>query len=97
MLTAVDIGSLIERTPNICGGRPRIAETGTSVRRIAQWNILGYGPEEIVARIGHITLAQVHAALSYYYSNREEINQDLAADEALEAELARKAEAGIPL
>jgi uncharacterized protein (DUF433 family) len=33
--TVVDIGTLIIRDPNLRGGRPIIAETGTSVRRIA--------------------------------------------------------------
>ncbi len=42
----------------------------------------------------HLTLAQVHAALAYYHSNREEVEGDLAADQAeslhLERELGRK-------
>jgi hypothetical protein len=41
------------------------------------------GPEEIAAQYGHVTLAQVHAALAFYYANRQEIDADLA-DEAAE-------------
>ncbi len=59
METPVDIGSLIVRTPDVRGGRPRIAGTGVTVRRIVQWYKLGLSPEEIPARIGHLTRAQM--------------------------------------
>jgi uncharacterized protein (DUF433 family) len=82
MTIATDIGTLIVRTPEIRGGRPRIAGTGITVRRIVGWYKLGLSPEEIAERIGHLSLAQVHAALAYYYSNREEIEADIASEEA---------------
>ena len=47
MTTLTDIGSLIVRTPEIRGGRPRIAGTGVTVRRIVGWYKLGLSPEEI--------------------------------------------------
>jgi uncharacterized protein (DUF433 family) len=81
MATAVDIGTLIVRSPEIRGGRPRIAGTGVTVMRIVGWYKLGLGPEEIVSQIPHLTLAQVYAALAYYHANKEEIEQDLAAEE----------------
>jgi len=81
MTVAVDIGTLIVRTPNICGGRPRIAGTGVSVRRIVGWYKLGLSPEEIANRIGHVSLAQVYAGLAYYHANREEMEADIAAEE----------------
>ena len=49
MTGVVDIGSMIERSPRIRGGRPCIAGTGVSVRRIAQWHNFGLTPEEIAA------------------------------------------------
>jgi uncharacterized protein (DUF433 family) len=82
MSTAVDIGTLIERSPEIRNGRPCIAGTGVSVRRIAAWHNLGLTPEEIAAKIEHLTLAQIHAALAYYHANRAEIDSDIAAEEA---------------
>ena len=78
----VEIGSLITSTPRICGGRPRIAGTGVSVRRVVIWYKLGFTTEEIADRIGHLSLAQAHAALAYYHANRETIEADLAAEEA---------------
>lgn len=77
-----DIGTLIVRSPDIRGGRPRIAGTGVTVRRIAGWYKLGLSPEEIASRLGHLTLAQVYAALAYYHVNRDEIEGDLATEEA---------------
>ena len=95
MTPATDIGSLIVKSPAIRGGRPRIAGTGVTVRRIVVWYQLGLSPEEIAEQFGHLTLAQVHAALAYYHPNRQEVEQDLAAEastaESLEAQ-ARAAE-----
>ena len=90
MATPVDIGSLITRSPEIRGNRPRIAWTGVTVRQIACMSNLGNIPEEIAAEYPHISLAQVHAALAYYYANRDEIEADLAAEEAAEEEYKRK-------
>lgn len=87
MAKVTDIGTLIVQTPDVCGGRPRIAGTGVTVRRIVGWYKLGLTAEEIVAEIPHLTLAQVHAALAYYHANREEIEQDIAAEEAVAEQL----------
>ena len=81
MATVTEIGSLISRDPEIRGGRPCIAGTGVSVRRIAVWHNMGYTPEETVNNFGHLSLAQVHAALAYYYANKAEIDADLEAEE----------------
>jgi len=81
MAGATGIGTLIDRTPNICGGRPRIAGTGVSVRRIVGWYKLGLTPEEIADEFGHLSLAQVYAALAHYHADREEIEADIAAEE----------------
>jgi len=72
MATIVDIGTLIVRTPEMRGGRPRIAGTGVTIRRIVGWYKLGLSPEEIAAQFGHLRLVQVYAALTYYHANREE-------------------------
>ncbi|MDY6803794.1 MAG: DUF433 domain-containing protein [Cyanobacteriota bacterium] len=90
MTAIIDIGTLIVRSPNTCGvraalrmqHRPRIAGTRVSVQRIAVWHKRGLTPEEIRDRFGHLNLAQVHAALTYYYANRDEIEEYLAAEEA---------------
>jgi uncharacterized protein (DUF433 family) len=79
--TVVEIGGLIDRDPAIRGGRPKIAGTGITVMRITGSYKQGMSPEEIAAQYGHITLAQVHAALAYYHANPEEIEADLGAED----------------
>lgn len=53
------------------------------------WYKLGLTPEEISDRIGHLNLAQVHAALAYYHANREQVEADVAAEEAEDDEAER--------
>ena len=77
MPIATDIGTLIERRLESRGGRPIIAGTSVSVHRVVGWYRLGLSPEEIAENFGHLSLAQVHAALAYYHSNREEIESYL--------------------
>jgi uncharacterized protein (DUF433 family) len=82
MTTLVDIGSLITCSPGICGGRPRIAGSGVSVRAVVACYKSGLGPEEICDQYGHLSLAQVYAALAYYHANQAGIEADLAQEEA---------------
>ena len=74
--------------------RAGIGGTGVTVRRIAGWHNLGLTPEEIAAKIEHLTLAQIHAALAYYHANREEIDPDIAAEEAAVEESCRRPRTG---
>ena len=90
MTKVIDIGSLIVRSDDIRRGRPRIAGTGVTVRRIVGWYKLGLTPEEIADQVGHITLAQVHAALAYYHANQDEIEADIAAEESEAQQLIKK-------
>ena len=89
MAAVTETGSLISRRPGIRGGRPCIAGTGVSVRRVAQWHNMGLIPEEIARKFGHVSLAQVHAALAYYHANQAEIDADLET-EAREAEALKR-------
>jgi uncharacterized protein (DUF433 family) len=52
------------------------------VRRIVVLYQQGLAHEEITAEIPHLTPAQVYAALAYYRANREEMDSDIAAEEA---------------
>jgi uncharacterized protein (DUF433 family) len=61
-----------------------------TVLRVAGWYKLGLSPEEIASEYGHLTLAQVHAALAYYHANGDEIEADLAEEEALADSLERE-------
>ncbi len=84
--TTVDIGTLIVRSPEIRKGEPRIAGTGVTVKPIVGWYKLGFSPEEIADKFGHLSLAQVYAALTYYHANRDEIETALAEEEVRQIE-----------
>lgn len=59
-------------------GKPCIAGTGIRV-----WEIYvlherqGRSPDEIIAAYPHISLADVHAALAYYWDNKDEIERQM--------------------
>src|SRR5438445_6933888 len=66
----------IVSTPGVCGGRPRIDGHRITVEDVAIWHERrGMSPDEIVSGHPSISLADVHAALAYYYDNRERIDQ----------------------
>jgi uncharacterized protein (DUF433 family) len=92
MSTVTDIGSLIERRSGFRGGRPVVAGTSVSVQRIAGWYKLGLSPEEIAENFGHLSLAQVHAALAYYHSTREEIEAYLSDEDAADTKERQRAD-----
>lgn len=78
----IDIGTLIKVSPDIQNGRPVIAGTGTSVRRIATLYKQGYTADDIVAEKEYLSLSQVYAALAYYHANIASIDSDLAEEAA---------------
>jgi uncharacterized protein (DUF433 family) len=78
----IDIATLVVRSPETLGGRPRIAGTRLSVQRVAAWYKTGLNAEEICDRIGTVSLAQIYGALTYYHSNVTEIEAYLAEEKA---------------
>lgn len=96
-LTAVPIGGRdghrvepYRDYPGVAGGKPRIAGHRITVQDIVVWHErLGLSADEIASEYG-LSLADVYAALAYYYDHREEIDQAIRADEALVAELRRE-------
>lgn len=89
-MALLEIGQLIERRQDLRGGRPVLAGTGVTVHRVAGWYQLGLSPEEIADNFGHLSLAQVHAALAYYHANRREIEDYLAEEDAEADRLAER-------
>lgn len=72
----------ITRTPGVCGGKACIA--GHRIRVIdivVHHEMRGSSADEIVAMFPSITLADVHAALAYYFDNREEVDADFKRDQ----------------
>jgi uncharacterized protein (DUF433 family) len=81
--TTIDIGTLIFHKPTAGGGRRACLKgSGISVKCIVNWHKMGLGPNEMLAKYSHLTLAEVYAALAYYHLNADEINAAIADDEA---------------
>jgi uncharacterized protein (DUF433 family) len=86
------LAEMIVKTTGTCGGRARIAGTRIKVEHVYNWvERQGMTPAEVVKQYPHLTMAQVHAALAYYWSHQEEIQNDIAEGEKLVAELKAKA------
>jgi uncharacterized protein (DUF433 family) len=82
----------IVSTPGICGGRPCIDGHRIQVEDVAIWHErMGMSPDQIVSEYPSLTLADVHAALAYYYENRERIDADIEAAKKYAEELRTKA------
>ena len=80
----------IEITPGICSGKPRIAGHRITVAHIAIWHErLGKCADEIAAEYD-LTLADVYAALAYYFDHREEIDQSIKEGEEFAEALRQK-------
>ncbi len=72
----------IEITPGVAGGKPRIAGHRITVQNIAVWHErLGKSADEIASEYD-LTLADVYAALAYYFDHRAEIDRSIAEGEA---------------
>ncbi|MGH8058252.1 MAG: type II toxin-antitoxin system prevent-host-death family antitoxin [Candidatus Entotheonellia bacterium] len=65
----------IVRRPEISGGEPLIRGTRITVRHIVERVQAGQTVETILAALPHLTRAQVHAALAYYYDHQAEIDR----------------------
>jgi uncharacterized protein (DUF433 family) len=82
----------IVSTPGTCGGRPRIDGHRITVEDVAVWHErMGMSPDEIASSYPTITLSDVHAALAYYYENRERIDTDIEEGQKFVAEMRAKA------
>jgi uncharacterized protein (DUF433 family) len=81
----------IVSTPGVCGGRPRIDGHRITVEDVAIWHErMGLSPDEIISAHPTITLAEVHAALAYYFENRERIDADIREGERFVEEMKAK-------
>jgi uncharacterized protein (DUF433 family) len=72
-------------------GVPWIRDANTKVvQLVAEVKAYGWSPEELAYQHPHLSLAQVHSALAYYWDHREEIEADLRRREALAEEIRRE-------
>ena len=80
----------ISRTPGVCGGKTCIAGHRVRVLDVVVWHEhQGMTPDEIVTHIPTISLADVHATLSYYFDHIDEIQQEMQEERVFAEELRR--------
>ena len=70
------IGHVVQ-TPDTCGGAPRITGTRIRVSHIVLMTEQGLSADEIIRSLPHLTLGQVHGALSYYHDHVKQIDDEI--------------------
>jgi len=74
--------------PKIGGGKPTIKGTRTKVIDIAvRYELMGIDPDQIINQFPHLTLAQIHDALSYYYDHKKNLDKEYKENQELIKEL----------
>jgi uncharacterized protein (DUF433 family) len=72
----------VTKMAGVCGGKACIDGTRIRLNNVVFLHKGGADDAKILEAYPDLTPAQIHAALEYYYDNREEIDAELAADEA---------------
>jgi len=76
----------VKITSGISGGKPTIAGYRIRVMDIVLWhNKCGWSADEIVSQFPQLTLADVYAALTYYWDHKKEIETEIQRAEEVEA------------
>ena len=75
---------------DVAGGKPRIAGHRITVQHIVIWHErMGLSADEIASNHG-LSLAEIYAALTYYYDHLQEIDEAICADESYVVELRKQ-------
>src|SRR5689334_21124403 len=84
------IAQHIVSTPDVLGGKPRIAGHRIAVQHVVIWHDrLGMTADEIATEYG-LTLAEVYAALAYYHDHQDTINAAIRDEEAFVTEMRQR-------
>lgn len=82
MTAAVQLDSMLESRPGVCGGKLCLAGTRVPVLQVVTLYKRGETPEEMTLNWPHVSLSQIYAALAYYHANQAEVEQQLADESA---------------
>jgi uncharacterized protein (DUF433 family) len=69
--------NLIVKNPDIRGGTPCVGGTSLRVSDIVMVHLFHKRTPDQIASDYEITLAQVYAALAYYYEHKSELDEDV--------------------
>ncbi len=85
---ATVITDRITKVPGICGGKACVAGHRVRVMDVVlRHEDLGLSPDEILAVFPELSLSDVHAALTYYFDNVDEIRNDIRRNDEIAEEL----------
>ncbi len=76
-MATIESINLISIDPNVRGGRPCIAGTGLRVTDVVMATLFHQRTPGEIASDYEISLAQVHAALAYYYQHKTDLDADI--------------------
>jgi uncharacterized protein (DUF433 family) len=77
--------------PAVCGGAPRVEGTRITVAQVAEAvEHLGLSPDDLVTMYPSLSLARVHAALTYYHAHTPAIEASIRRAKQVEAKLRRR-------
>ena len=77
----------IVKTPGICGGKPRIDGHRITIQNVAIWyDRLGWSADEIASEY-NLDLADIYAALAYYFANREQVDHAIKENQTFAKQL----------
>ena len=82
--------NLIATNPKVRSGRPCIVGTGLRVTDVVMATIFHHRTPGEIASDYEVTLAQVHAALAYYYQHKTDIDEDIRQQIAIAREYKEK-------
>ncbi len=95
-MTVQTLDRYIQITPGIVGGKPRLAGRRITVQNILIWHEwMGYTADEIATEY-NLTLAEIYAALAYYFDNPQEIDEAIKASQAFVEEIRQKIPSKLP-
>lgn len=86
---ATTVYSHVTKDPEVCGGRACVDGTRIRVLDIVSLQHQGHAPEKMLEVYPSLNLAQVHAALSYYYENLREIERAMEEDREIAERIER--------
>jgi uncharacterized protein (DUF433 family) len=86
------LNGYVETTPGVRSGKPRMKGRRITVSDIVVLHLRMGEPIAIVAHEYDLTLAEVHAALSYYYDHKAEVDQSILDSEAFAEEFRHQSE-----
>ena len=81
----------IEIRPGYAGGEPHVRGRRVKVRNVVYWHKQKGLTLDQIANEYALGLVDIHAALTYYYAHRKDIDQDIRDSEAFDKALERAA------